>query len=144
MMSSSAIAQGPLPILRGIVLLPSGEGRAYFEDPLTGVLGGYGLRDTVGGSKIEQIREDRVVLRRESGLVQILLSAQSPAGTPSPQLTVTAPAAPRPSTDQPSPAAGPIIGNGQPWLDKLGVPPQAFARAIEQAFPVEESNNLSE
>ena len=124
--------------------MPNGEARAYFEDPRTGILAGYGLRDSVGDSRIEEISEDRVVLRRASELVQMLLGAQSAADSSSSQQTMPAAAAPRPSPDQTTPEAGPIVGNGQPWLDKLGVPPRALSRAIEQALPAEESNNLTE
>jgi len=122
--------------------MPSGERRAYFADPRTAALAGYAVRETVADSQIEQIHGDRVVLRRGSELVLMMLGAQSPAGHPSPQVTMPTPAEPRPSTAQVTPGDGPIIGSGQPWLDKLGIPPEAFSRAIEQALPAQESKNL--
>lgn len=142
LMPSSATSQGPLPVLRGIVLIANGEGRAYFADPQTGALGGYTVRETVGDCQIEQIREDRVVLRRGSELVQILLGTQSAASNLSAQVTMPRPAALRPSTAQVTLEARPSIGNGQPWLDTLGIPPEAFSRAIEEALPVQQSANL--
>jgi len=51
-LSSYAVAQAPLPILRGIVVMPTGEPRAYLEDALTGHLAGYAVRDVVGDSRI--------------------------------------------------------------------------------------------
>jgi hypothetical protein len=38
----------------------------------------------------------------------------------------------------------PIIGSGQPWLDKLGIPRGALRQAIESAPPAEGSNNLDD
>jgi hypothetical protein len=48
------------------------------------------------------------------------------------------PPPPRPAPEvmpvyRPNPKGGPTIGSGQPYLDRLGVPPQAFSRAIEEA-----------
>lgn len=142
--SPSAVAQGPLPILRGIVLMESGEGRAYFEDPRTGMQAGYAPRDTVGDCQIEQIQEDRVVLRRGSELVQMLLGAQAPAGGRSPRSTGSTAVSPPSSAIRSTPGAAPIIGNGQPWLDRLGIPLQALSRAIEQALPAQNSDNLDD
>jgi len=124
--------------------MANGEGRAYFEDPQTGALGGYAVRETVGDSRIEQIQEDRVVLRRGSELVQMLFGTQSPADNPSVRVTMPSPAAVRPPTAQAAPGGRPIIGSGQPWLDTLGIPPEAFSRAIEQALPAQQSTNLHE
>jgi len=120
MTSSVALAQ-PLPVLRGIVVTQRGEGRAYFEDPHTGTLAAYASGDLVGDSQIEAIYDDRVVLRRGSELVQVPLGGLA--------------------VSRPNPAAGPTIGNGQPWLDRLGIPPQAFSRAIEQALPAQDSDD---
>src|SRR5206468_7820260 len=62
-------AQTPLPILRGIVVMPTGESRAYLEDAQTGSLAGYASRDLVGDSRIEEIRDDRVLLRRGDDVI---------------------------------------------------------------------------
>ena len=124
LISCSAWAQTPLPILRGVVLTTSGEDRAYFEDSQTRALSGYAIRDTVGDCRIEEIRADRVMLRCGEELIQMLLGASSAdlAG----------------GSDQ----GTPIIGNGQPWLDRLGIPPRAISSAIEQALPTQDSDNL--
>jgi hypothetical protein len=153
MTGASALAQAPLPILRGIVLTANGEGRAYFEDPSTGTLRAYLPRDTVGDCQIEEIRDDRVVLRRGSDLVHVLLGGPSPAlaseGTdtsPPPRVDSATPVSPPVPVIQPARTTGtaPIIGNGQPWLERLGIPPQALSRAIEQALPAQDSDNLEE
>lgn len=38
------------------------KSRAYIEDPVTKVVRGYQIGDTVAGWRLEQIREDRVVI----------------------------------------------------------------------------------
>jgi hypothetical protein len=143
MTSSVALAQA-LPILRGIVVTHSGVARAYFENPHTGALGAYAPGDLVGDSQIEAIYDDRVVLRRGGDLVHVLMGSSSPTissettevGRP-PDATAASPVA---AVYQPDPTARPIIGNGQPWLDRLGIPPQALSRAIEQALPAQDSD----
>jgi hypothetical protein len=152
--SSSAWAQAPLPILRGIVLPQNGEGRAYFEDPRTGALAAYASGDLVGDSRIEEIHEARVVLRRGSELVQVLMGASSSTvaseteetAGPSPRVTASTPVPPPAPVFRPNPTGGPTIGNGQPWLDRLGIPPQALSRAIEQALPAQDpdSDNIKD
>jgi hypothetical protein len=117
--------QMPLPILRGIVLIDAGHARAYFEDPESGTLTAHAPRDIVGDSEIEQIQEDRVILRRGSERVHMLLGGPLPAGE-LPPLPIA------------------IIASGQPWLDHLGIPPQAFSRAIERALPAQGPDNLED
>jgi hypothetical protein len=92
-------AQAPLPVLRGILVTPDGRGRAFFEDPTTGALGAYAVGDVIDGNRIEQIREDAVILRRGDEVIRILMGSRS----------------------------GPTIGKGQLWLDRLGIPPQALS-----------------
>jgi hypothetical protein len=151
---ASALAQASLPILRGIVLTANGEGRAYFEDPRTGTLGAYAPRDAVGDGQIEEIRHDRVVLRRGGELVHVLLGGPSPAlasevtdpGSPAPRVDPATHAPPPASAVRSAQPAGmaPTIGNGQPWLESLGIPPRALSRAIEQALPAQDSDNLDD
>jgi hypothetical protein len=48
---------------------------------------------------------------------------------------------------RPNPKGGPTIGNGQPWLDRLGIPPEALSRAIEEAqqfSPGPDADNLKD
>jgi len=152
-----AWAEAPLPILRGIVLIESREARAYFEDPRTGALAGYAIRDTVGDCRVEEIRVDRVLLRRGEELIPMLLGASSAVGVPSVSVTAstseTSSAQPRPAASpavEANPAAEsdprmPTIGNGQPWLDRLGIPPGALSWAIDQALPaIQNPNNLAD
>jgi hypothetical protein len=149
------LAQTSQPVLRGIVITPSGEGRAYFEDPTTGVLGAYAVGDVIDGNRIEQIREDVVVLRRGDEVIRILLGSAPESETSVPAAVaatpvVIPPVRPAPGVMpvyRPNPKGGPTIGNGQPWLDRLGIPPQALSRAIEEAqqpSPEPDSDNLKD
>jgi hypothetical protein len=155
--SLCAWAQSPLPALRGIVLTHSGEWRAYFEDPGTGILGAYTVGDVIGGNRIEQIQDEHVVLRQGGEVVRILMGS-SPGPEPSAADSVIkddqqalgslpSPASPAVMpVYRPNPTGGPTIGNGQPWLDRLGIPPQALSRAIEEAHPVQDpdSDNIKD
>jgi hypothetical protein len=154
---SCAWAQAPLLVLRGIVVRPDGQGHAYFEDPTTGALGAYAVGDVIDGNRIEQIRDDAVVLRRGDEIIRILMGS-APDSEASPGSTVASspavsqpPPGPRPTPAvmpvyRPNPTGGPTIGNGQAYLDRLGIPPQALSRAIEEAAPPEEpdSDNLKD
>jgi hypothetical protein len=153
--ASPILASGAQPILRGIFLVEGGYGRAYLEDPRTGTITAYALGDTVGDSRIERIQEDRVVLQRGNELVQLRLGAQGtamPSKGGEADIPAPRPAAPTgvsPSSGQSSAirsGAGDatIISNGQPWLDRLGIPQGALSRAIETALPGQESNNLED
>ena len=130
-------AQAPLPILRGIVVMPTGDSRAYFEDPQTGNLAGYAIRDVVGDSRIEEIRDDRVVLRHGGDVVHVFMGWASATHDLGNRVSTLAPLAPVTSS------VGPVIGNGEPWLDHLGISPKALSRAIE-AVPTWGSDNLED
>jgi hypothetical protein len=124
--------------LRGIVVMPTGESRAYLEDGLTGQLGGYSVSDVVGDSRIEEIRDDRVVLRRGADAIHVFIGGVSSAG---PDDRASASSAPPPAASGVEPV--PAIGSGEPWLEHLGIPPQALKRAIEAA-PTKSPDNLED
>ncbi len=138
-LSSYGVAQAPLPILRGIVVMPTGESRAYLENAQTGTLAGYAIRDIVGDSRIEEIRDDRVVLRRGGDVIHVFIGGVS--STYDPENRVSASITPPPTA--PSVEPGPVIGNGEAWLDHLGIPPKALSRAIE-AVPTKGPDNLED
>jgi hypothetical protein len=152
--AASMVASGaPPPILRGITLVEGGYARVYLEDPRTGMVTAYGLGDSVGDTRIEWIHGDRVVLRRGSELVQLRFGVPSatlgegggPDGAP-PTLAAgdgVATSAQR-ALSQSEGMDAPIIGSGQPWLDKLGIPRGALSRAIESATSAQESNALDD
>ena len=74
------------PILHGVVI-HGAQSRAYLEDPTAKRVAGYSVGDTIGGGKIQKIADDRVVIARPEGLIEVLL--QDPS-KPRPAPTATA------------------------------------------------------
>jgi hypothetical protein len=93
--AEATVATGPKPYLHGVVL-DGDQSRAYLEDPTTQRVSGYRVGDAVGGGTLVRILEDRVVIRRPEGLVEVIL--KDPA---KPQPAPAAPAAPA--------APGPLV-----------------------------------
>jgi hypothetical protein len=93
------------PILHGVVI-QGGTSRAYLEDPTAKRVSGYSLGDTIGGGKIQRIADDRVLIVRPEGMVEVLLQD--------------------PSKPRPAPTAGPgvIAGQGQPVPGQPAAPGQ--------------------
>jgi hypothetical protein len=133
----------PKPRLYGIVLLPEGRGRAYLEDIQRRRVFAYSIGDLVGDARLEQIKSDRVVLRRGGEAFEVLLhdpskprQAAAPSGVQSPEAGgVGRPAASRPPGSVPPPAPG-IRAPGRP---RVAVPPPAPPPSAEsQEQPTEE------
>ena len=59
--SATAGLPGERPLLYGVVAGTGVESRAYVADPVTKVVRGYLIGDTVGGWRLDQVREDRAV-----------------------------------------------------------------------------------
>ena len=74
------------PILHGVVI-HGAQSRAYLEDPTAKRVAGYSVGDTIAGGKIQKIADDRVVIARTEGLIEVLL--QDPS-KPRPAPTATA------------------------------------------------------
>jgi hypothetical protein len=74
------------PILHGVVI-DGAKSRAYLEDPTAKRVAGYSVGDTMGGGKIQKIADDRIVIARPEGLIEVLL--QDPS-KPRPAPTATA------------------------------------------------------
>jgi hypothetical protein len=83
------------PFLHGVVL-DGPHSRAYIEDPATQRVSGYVLGDPIGGGKLVRILEDRVVIGRPEGLVEIMLKdpAKPRPGPPAAPTTPGIPPAP--------------------------------------------------
>ena len=67
----------PKPRLYGVVLLAEGRGRAYLEDVQRRRVFAYSVGDLVGDARLEQIKPDRVVLRRGGETFEVLLADPS-------------------------------------------------------------------
>ena len=101
------------PILHGVVI-EGAKSRAFLEDPSVKRTGGYSVGDSVGGGRIQKIADDRVVIARPEGIVEVLLQdpskprpvAPGPAG---PVVTVPGQPVPgQPVPGQPFPAPGQV------------------------------------
>lgn len=97
----AAAPAGPKPVLHG-VLVDGEKSRAYLEDPVAKRVFGYAVGDTIGGGRLEQISDDRVVIRRPEGAIEVML--QDPA---KPRPTAVQPAVPRPAPPPPAAAQPP-------------------------------------
>jgi hypothetical protein len=74
-------------VLHGVVI-DGDRSRAYLDDPVAKRVFGYAVGDSVVGGRLERILDDRVVIRRPEGMVEVLL--QDPA---KPQAEAPPPAA---------------------------------------------------
>lgn len=105
--AEATVATGPRPYLHGVVL-DGDRSRAYLEDPTTQRVAGYRVGDAVGGGTLVRILEDRVVIRRPEGLVEVMLKDPSKP-QPAPPASPAAPVPPVPG----APAApGPVVPPG--------------------------------
>jgi DNA polymerase-3 subunit gamma/tau len=134
-----AAPPAPKPRLYGVVMLPEGRGRAYLEDVQRRRVFAYSVGDLVGDARLEQIKSDRVVLRRGSEAFEVLLhdpskprQAAAPSGVQSPEAGAAGrPAASRPPGAMPPPVPG-IRAPGRP---RVVVPPPAPPPSAESQEP---------
>src|SRR6266498_2015640 len=91
------------PILHGIVI-DGPKSRAFLEDPTVKRVGGYSVGNSVSGGTIQKIADDRVVIARPEGMVEVLLRD---------------PSKPRPA---PVPAVAAAPGQVAPGQANLGQP----------------------
>jgi hypothetical protein len=130
----------PKPRLYGVVLLAEGRGRAYLEDVQRRRVFAYSVGDLVGDARLEQIKPDRVVLRRGGETFEVLLADPSkprqsaaPPGVQSPE----AGGAGRPAVARP-PVPVPTTGIRSPGRPRAAVPPPAPPSTDTQEQPTEE------
>lgn len=132
----------PKPRLFGIVLLAEGRGRAYLEDAQRRRVFAYSVGDLVGDARLEQIKSDRVVLRRGGETFEVLLYDPSkprqtvPASVQSPEGGAGRPAVGRPPATVPVPSPG--QGLRAPGRPRASVPPAPPPSAEGQEQPTEE------
>ena len=121
--TAAAVAPMSKPILHGVVIDGS-KSRAFLEDPTAKRVVGYSVGDVIGGGRIQRITDDKVVILRPEGPLEVLLQDPSkprpapPAAAPTPGPLATPPA---PATSQPPPTVqvptspqSPIIGPPPP------------------------------
>jgi len=108
------------PILHGIVI-HGATSRAFLEDPTVKRVAGYSVGDAVGGGKIEKIADDRVVIARPEGLLEVLL--QDPSKPRPAPVVAAVPGQAAPPQAAPQQVAPVQIGPAQPGQAQ-GAPPQ--------------------
>jgi hypothetical protein len=125
---TAATAAAPVskPILHGVVL-DGAKSRAFLEDPGVKRVAGYSVGDAISGGRIQRITDDRVVIARPEGLLEVLL--QDP-GKPRPAPTSGAPGSPALPSPQTAPGAQapqgpqvPTVGQAAPPAGQVA-PPQ--------------------
>jgi hypothetical protein len=127
--TSTATAATGRPILHGVVINGT-KSRAFLEEPPAKRVSGYSVGDTIGGGRLQQISDDKVVIARPEGLLEILLQDPSkPRAAPvsaGPGQQQAPPAAQ-------SPAAAAVTPPGGPTFPVA--PPQPVRRRPSQTRP---------
>jgi len=121
------------PILHGVVI-HGAQSRAYLEDPTAKRVAGYSVGDTMGGGKIQKIADDRVVIARPEGLIEVLLQDPSKP-RPAPTATAVPAGAPAPGQLAPSQVApGQVVSPvpGPPATQPPSTVPQFRGRPAPQ------------
>jgi hypothetical protein len=98
---ATAAAPVSKPILHGVVV-DGAKSRAFLEDPAVKRVAGYSVGDTISGGRIQRITDDRVVIARPEGPLEVLL--QDPS-KPRPAPTSAAPVPPTLASPQTVPGA---------------------------------------
>ncbi len=141
-----AAPPAPKPRLYGVVILAEGRGRAYLEDVQRRKVFSYSVGDLVGDARLEQIKADRVVLRRGGETFEVLLNDPAKPRQPTPpsgvQSGVQSPEAGsvvRPTPTRPPGPAPPIGGIRSPGRPRVPTPVPAPPPSSEgQESPPEE------
>jgi hypothetical protein len=131
--SGGATQSAPLdtaakPVLHGVVIVAD-TGFAYLEDPVSKRVSSYRTGDEVAGGQLERIEQDRVVIRRSEGMLEVMLRDPSKPKLPvnSPTPTGVRPASP----DRPANPNRPSVAE-QEWTAPN--PPGTF-RAAPRGHP---------
>jgi hypothetical protein len=113
----------PKPRLYGIVVRSDGQARAYLEDVQRRKVFPYAVGDVVADSRVEEIKLDRVVLRRGTEVFEVMLRDPTKPRPPAPAPTPTPGVAPRPGAVPPGQPEGPAAGRaGAPTVPRPRTP----------------------
>jgi len=113
----------PKPTLLGVVV-DGPKSRAYLEDTSTKRVFGYRIGDAVSGGRLEEITDDKVVIVRPDGAIDVLLRDPSKPKPPAP--APGQPGAPAPSGRGAQAGTPPVPG--QPVPGQPPVQPRALRR----------------
>lgn len=117
----------PKPMLLG-VLVDGARSRAYLEDATTKRVLSYQIGDSVSGGRLDQITDDKVVIVRPDGPVDVLLRdpAKPRPAPPAPSTTAAgSPARTIPTAQQPTNPIPRVEGAGP---GRAPIPPRAVRR----------------
>ncbi len=127
--AGASLAPAAKPVLYGVVI-DTGTRLAYIEDPATKRVFGYKVGDAVAGGQLQQIEEDRVVIKRPEGALEVKLRDPSKpkpvASAPRPPQAVAPPPSvqPLPPIAPPVPAFPSPASPGHPRLPGPQLRPQ--------------------
>ncbi len=133
--SETATVAAPVakPILHGVVI-DGTKSRAFLEEPGLKRVAGYSVGDMIGGGRIQRITDDKVVIARPEGLLEVLL--QDPSKPRTPPVTAgpgqQAPPTAPPAAPPPGAVSPPSATPGSPTLPTS---PQLRRRALPQGQP---------
>jgi hypothetical protein len=117
----------PKPLLLGVVV-DGQRSRAYLEDPATKRVFGYQIGDTVAGGRLEKISDDKVVIVRTDGPVDVMLRDPSkPKAVAGPATPTVRGGPPAPPGAAPQPP-GASMQNPPAAPGRAPVPPRAIRR----------------
>lgn len=114
----------PKPMLLG-VLVDGARSRAYLEDASTKRVLSYQIGDSVSGGRLDQITDDKVVIVRPDGPVDVLLRDPAKPRPASPPTTAAAAGLPIPTAQQPT-SPVPRVESAGPG--RAPIPPRAVRR----------------
>jgi len=109
----------PKPTLLGVVV-DGQTSRAYLEDAVTKRVLGYKIGDSISGGRLDKITDDKVVIVRPDGAVDVLLRD---------------PSKPKPPALAPGQPAPPQAGAGQPGQPTPPAQPPVTPRAVRRLPP---------
>src|SRR5262244_913996 len=135
------------PILHGIVIEGT-KSRAFLEDPTMKRVGAYSVGDAVSGGTLQKIADDRVVISRPEGLVEVLLQDPSkpkpvPVAAAGPPVTAAPRAAPPEGTPSgPAVTVQPPVSGAVPPgpTAPVQVPPAQVGPSPTGAPPADQSS----
>jgi hypothetical protein len=118
---AEAAAPAARLILHGVVI-DGTKSRAFLEDPAAKRVAGYSVGDMIGGGRIQQIADDKVVIERPEGLLEVLLQD---------------PSKPRATTVSAAPGQQPPAAAGAPAPPSLPTPPASTPPQFRRRVPVQ-------
>jgi hypothetical protein len=137
MVSKPAVPLPPKPMMIGVVADEKG-GRVYLEDPTTKRVLSYQVGDSVAGGRLEKIADDRILISRVDGPMEVTLRDPAKPRPAPPPPTPPQPGA-QPGAPVPPPGApGPRVEGQPPVPGRPPIPPRSLRRVPVEQQPSSE------